>query len=85
MPGPAGVGVDNTNAEPKIPTTQAVQESDVVITMGCGDACPFLPGKRYEDWKLDDSAEQGIDSVRVIRDNIKARIEKLIGELVPAV
>ena len=81
----AEVGVDITNAQPKILTTDAVQESDVVITMGCGDACPYFPGKRYEDWKLDDPAGQGIESVRVIRDDIKARIEKLIGELVPAV
>ena len=76
------VGIDIASASPKILTTEAVQESDVVITMGCGDACPYFPGKRYEDWKLDDPAGQGIESVRVIRDDIKARIEQLIGELV---
>jgi arsenate reductase len=80
----AEVGIDIISAQPKILTTEAVQESDVVITMGCGDAGPYFPGKRYEDWKLDDPAGQGIDSVRVIRDDIKARIEALIVELVPA-
>jgi arsenate reductase len=79
----AEVGIDITGAEPKILTTEAVQESDVVITMGCGDACPFFPGKRYEDWELDDPAGQGIDSVRAIRDDIKARIETLINEVAP--
>ena len=64
-------------------TPRAVaQASDVVITMGCGDACPFFPGKRYEDWKLDDPAGQGIEAVRPIRDEIRSRIEKLVGELV---
>lgn len=76
------IGIDITAAEPKILTREAVQASDVVITMGCGDACPIFPGKRYEDWKLDDPAGQGIEAVRGIRDDIKARIEKLIGELV---
>lgn len=75
-------GVDITGAHPKILTTEAVQASDVVITMGCGDACPIFPGKRYEDWKLDDPAGQGIEAVRPIRDEIRARIEKLITELV---
>jgi arsenate reductase len=74
-------GIDITAATPKVLTDEAVQESDVVITMGCGDACPFYPGKRYEDWKLDDPAGQGIDAVRPIRNEIRARIEKLIGEL----
>ena len=74
-------GIDITTARPQILTDGAVQESDVVITMGCGDACPFYPGKRYEDWKLDDPAGQGIDAVRPIRNEIRARIEKLIGEL----
>lgn len=74
-------GIDITAEQPKILTTEAVQASDVVITMGCGDACPFFPGKRYEDWKLDDPAGQGIASVRPIRDDIKGRIEALIGEL----
>ncbi len=76
-------GVDITSEAPKILTTDAVQESDVVITMGCGDACPIFPGKRYEDWKLDDPAGQGIESVRPIRDDIKARIRTLITELTP--
>ncbi|WP_125100225.1 arsenate reductase ArsC [Leucobacter chromiireducens] len=74
-------GIDITAEQPKVLTTEAVQDSDVVITMGCGDACPFFPGKRYEDWKLDDPAGQGIDAVRPIRDDIKARIETLLAEL----
>jgi len=77
-------GVDITAGEPKLLTTEAVQESDVVITMGCGDACPIFPGKRYEDWQLDDPAGQGVDAVRPIRDEIKARIEALIAEIAPA-
>jgi protein-tyrosine-phosphatase len=80
----AEVGIDITAAQPKVLTTEAVQESDVVVTMGCGDACPFFPGKRYEDWELDDPAGKGIEAVRVIRDDIRARIEGLIGEIVPA-
>ena len=76
------VGIDITAEQPKVLTTAAVQGSDVVITMGCGDACPFFPGKRYEDWKLDDPAGQGIEAVRPIRDDIKARIEVLLAELV---
>lgn len=78
----AELGIDITAEQPKVLTTEAVQASDVVITMGCGDACPFFPGKRYEDWKLDDPAGQGIDAVRPIRDDIKARIEQLVSELV---
>ncbi|MFF3669921.1 arsenate reductase ArsC [Microtetraspora malaysiensis] len=78
------VGIDITGGQPKILTTEAVEASDVVITMGCGDTCPFFPGKRYEDWKLDDPAGQGIDAVRPIRDEIRTRIEKLIAELDPA-
>jgi arsenate reductase len=78
----AELGIDITAEQPKILTTEAVQASDVVITMGCGDACPFFPGKRYEDWKLDDPAGQGIDAVRPIRDDIRARIEQLVSELV---
>lgn len=74
-------GIDITAEQPKVLTTEAVQASDVVITMGCGDACPFFPGKRYEDWKLDDPAGQGIDAVRPIRDDIKARVETLLAEL----
>ena len=74
-------GVDITAATPKILTTEAVQESDVVITMGCGDTCPIYPGKRYEDWDLEDPAGQGIDAVRPIRDEIKKRIEALVSDL----
>ena len=77
-------GIDITAEAPKVLTTEAVQASDVVITMGCGDACPFFPGKRYEDWKLDDPAGQGIDAVRPIRDDIKRRIQELIASLEPA-
>jgi|UniRef100_UPI00404B0F38 arsenate reductase (thioredoxin) len=77
----AELGIDIANHVPKILTTEAVQESDAVITMGCGDVCPFYPGKRYEDWVLDDPAGQGIESVRVIRDEIKARVEALLTEL----
>lgn len=75
------VGIDITAEQPKVLTTEAVQDSDVVITMGCGDACPFFPGKRYEDWKLEDPAGQGIESVRPIRDEIRGRIETLLEEL----
>ena len=78
----AELGIDITAEQPKVLTTEAVQASDVVITMGCGDACPFFPGKRYEDWKLDDPAGQGINAVRPIRDDIRARIEQLVSELV---
>jgi protein-tyrosine-phosphatase len=77
----AEVGIDITDQQPKILTTEAVQESDAVITMGCGDACPFYPGKRYEDWVLEDPAGQGIESVREIRDEIKRRVEALLQEL----
>jgi arsenate reductase len=77
-------GIDISAEQPKILTTEAVKESDVVITMGCGDECPYFPGKRYEDWKLDDPAGQGIESVRPIRDEIRSRVEALIKELVPA-
>ena len=78
------VGIDISNNVPKVLTPEAVQESDAVITMGCGDACPFYPGKRYEDWVLEDPAGQGIESVRVIRDEIKKRVETLLKELLPA-
>jgi protein-tyrosine-phosphatase len=78
------VGVDIADQQPKILTTDAVQASDVVITMGCGDACPIFPGKRYEDWKLDDPAGQGIESVRPIRDDIRVRVQTLLTELLPA-
>jgi protein-tyrosine-phosphatase len=77
----AEVGIDITAEQPKVLTTEAVQASDVVITMGCGDACPIFPGKRYEDWKLEDPAGQGIESVRPIRDEIRGRIEQLVSEL----
>lgn len=74
-------GIDIINQKPKILDTDAIQASDVVITMGCGDACPFLPGKRYLDWQLDDPAGQGLDAVRLIRNEIRCRVEKLITEL----
>jgi arsenate reductase (thioredoxin) len=79
----AEVGIDITGAQPKVLTADAVQVSDMVITMGCGDACPIFPGKRYEDWKLDDPAGQGLDAVRAIRDEIKDRVEKLMAGLLP--
>ncbi len=76
-------GIDMSAAVPKVLTTEAVQASDVVITMGCGDACPIFPGKRYEDWVLEDPAGKGVDSVRPIRDQIRRRVESLIAELLP--
>ena len=78
------LGIDIAGEQPKVLTVDAVRESDVVITMGCGDVCPIFPGKRYEDWELDDPAGQGIEAVRPIRDDIKSRIEALLGELLPA-
>ena len=77
-------GIDISAEVPKVLTVEAVQESDVVITMGCGDVCPVFPGKRYEDWVLEDPAGQGVDSVRPIRDEIRGRIEELIAEIAPA-
>lgn len=77
----AEAGIDITAERPKILTNEAVKESDVVITMGCGDTCPIFPGKRYEDWDLDDPAGQGLDAVRPIRDEIRGRIVKLLSEL----
>ncbi|MCC3763436.1 arsenate reductase ArsC [Glycomyces sp. TRM65418] len=77
------VGVDIADQQPKILTYDAVEASDVCITMGCGDACPVFPGKRYLDWKLDDPAGQGVEAVRPIRDEIKTRVEGLIAELFP--
>ncbi len=74
-------GIDLAAERPKILTTDAVHASDVVITMGCGDACPIYPGKRYEDWQLDDPAEQDIASVRPIRDTIKERVHSLLATL----
>jgi protein-tyrosine-phosphatase len=77
----AEVGIDISQNSPKVLTPEAVQQSDAVVTMGCGDACPYYPGKRYEDWVLEDPAGQGIESVRVIRDDIKVRVETLLAEL----
>ncbi|WP_404473072.1 arsenate reductase ArsC [Microbacterium aerolatum] len=77
----AEAGIDIANNTPKLLTVDAVKESDVVITMGCGDACPIFPGKRYEDWELDDPAGQDAATVRRIRDDIRGRVEKLIDEL----
>ena len=78
-------GIDIADRKPKILTPESVQASDVVITMGCGDACPFYPGKRYEDWKLDDPAGQSIEHVRRIRDEIEKRVLTLLGEIAPSV
>ena len=75
-------GVDIAGARPKILSEDAVRVSDVVVTMGCGDACPYFPGTRYEDWALDDPAGQGLEAVRPIRDEIRARVERLLAELV---
>ncbi|WP_031063746.1 arsenate reductase ArsC [Streptomyces sp. NRRL WC-3742] len=77
----AEVGIDISAETPKVLTTEAVQASDVVITMGCGDACPYFPGKRYLDWKLDDPAGQGVDAVRPIRDEIERRVRGLLADL----
>jgi arsenate reductase (thioredoxin) len=74
-------GIDLTAERPKLLTPEAVQSSDVVVTMGCGDACPYYPGKRYLDWQLDDPAGQGVDAVRPIRDEVKRRVTALLGEL----
>jgi len=80
----AEVGIDITAQRPKVLTTDAVEASDVVVTMGCGDACPFVPGVRYEDWELDDPAGQPIEKVREVRDDIRRRIEHLLTDLLPA-
>ncbi|MFD3746599.1 arsenate reductase ArsC [Nocardia sp. NPDC058633] len=80
----AELGIDITAQTPKILTPDAVETSSVVITMGCGDACPYFPGVDYRDWKLEDPAGKGVESVRPIRDEIKQRIEELIAELLPA-
>ncbi|MCY0956758.1 arsenate reductase ArsC [Streptomyces sp. H27-H5] len=77
------VGIDISAQAPKVLTVDAVRASDVVITMGCGDTCPVFPGTRYLDWKLDDPAGQGVEAVRPIRDEIKARVEALIAEITP--
>ena len=80
----AEVGIDISAQQPKILTDQAVRQSDVVVTMGCGDTCPFYPGKRYEDWVLDDPAGRGVEAVRPIRDEIRRRVEALLADLVRA-
>jgi arsenate reductase (thioredoxin) len=77
-------GIDLSREFPKPVTDEFVQAADVVVTMGCGDACPIYPGKRYEDWELEDPAGQPIEVVRRIRDDIDARVRQLLGELVPA-
>jgi arsenate reductase (thioredoxin) len=77
----AEVGIDIAGEQPKVLTTGAVETSDVVVTMGCGDTCPFFPGKRYEDWELNDPAGQDLDAVRPIRDEIRARVEELLRSL----
>jgi arsenate reductase len=77
-------GIDIAGNTPKILTVEAVKESDVVITMGCGDACPIFPGKRYEDWELDDPAGKDLVTVRRVRDDIRGRIETLLSEILPA-
>jgi protein-tyrosine-phosphatase len=76
-------GIDIAAERPKVLTAEAVKASDVVITMGCGDTCPYYPGKRYEDWVLDDPAGQDLNHVRPIRDQIRRRVESLINELLP--
>jgi protein-tyrosine-phosphatase len=75
------VGIDIAGEQPKILTDESVQAADVVITMGCGDACPFYPGKRYEDWELDDPAGRPLEEVRVIRDEIRGRVQELLASL----
>ena len=80
----AEVGIDISDQNPKLLSNEAVETSDVVITMGCGDACPIFPGISYRNWELDDPAGQGIDAVRPIRDEIKTRVQALIAELLPA-
>ena len=78
------VGIDIAAEQPKVLTAEAVRVSDVVVTMGCGDSCPFYPGTRYQDWVLDDPAGQGLAAVRPIRDEIRRRVETLIAELLGA-
>ncbi|MEU8053362.1 arsenate reductase ArsC [Micromonospora haikouensis] len=80
----AEVGIDITDQRPKLLEYATAESSDVIVTMGCGDACPVFPGKRYEDWKLDDPAGQGVEAVRHIRDEIRSRVEALLRELSPA-
>jgi arsenate reductase len=78
------VGIDITGEQPKMLTPDSVSQADVVVTMGCGDACPYFPGKRYEDWQLVDPAGQPIEVVRQVRDDIRQRIETLVAELLPS-
>jgi arsenate reductase len=78
-------GIDISEAVPTLMTTEQVRESDVVITMGCGDVCPIFPGKRYEDWELEDPAGKDLETVRRVRDDIRGRVERLLAELLPAV
>jgi arsenate reductase len=80
----AELGIDIAAEQPKVLTDQAVRASDVVVTMGCGDTCPYYPGLRYEDWELEDPAGQGLEGVRPIRDEIRTRVERLVSELVPS-
>lgn len=79
----AELGIDIAGNQPKVLTVDAVRESDAVITMGCGDACPIFPGKRYEDWELEDPAGKDIETVRRVRDEIKNRVELLLAEVLP--
>lgn len=80
--GMAEEGIDLTHATPKVLTTEAVQNSDVVITMGCGDTCPIFPGKRYEDWELEDPARKDLETVRRIRDDIRDRVTALLADII---
>lgn len=77
------VGIDISDQRPKLLDRTAVEDSDVIITMGCGDVCPVFPGKRYEDWKLEDPAGKGVEAVRPIRDEIRTRVEQLLTEILP--
>jgi arsenate reductase (thioredoxin) len=77
----AEVGIDLADATPKLLTDSAVQQADVVVTMGCGDSCPSYPGKRYEDWPLDDPAGRGVEAVRPIREEIRVHVEALVADL----
>lgn len=79
----AEVGIDIAGEQPEVLTTDAVRQADVVVAMGCGDACPVFPGKRYEDWDLADPAGQPLDAVRPVRDDVHRRVQDLISELIP--